>query len=103
MIPPVTARTALVRTTHWDSEKQELVAGCIYTLLNQKWRQHDIATRRLRRCIDQIALLEHWREGPNQARGATIRATGYQGLGIGSKKAQTRNLGLSTTQAHAGR
>ena len=71
MIPLVTARAALAQSLFWDHEKMELVAGGIAQLLEQEWRQYDITTYRLHRCIGQIATLERWREGPKNGRSAT--------------------------------
>ena len=78
MIPTVTARTALAQTTYWDGEKRNRVTCCIYTRLNRQVRQYAIAARQLQRCIDQLAALERWREGPNVARSATTRAPGLR-------------------------
>lgn len=67
MIPPVTARAALAQSLFYDREKAALAAASVATLLYQPGRQHDIAVRRLERCLCQIRTLERWQEGQKQA------------------------------------
>lgn len=81
MNPPVTARSALVQSLYWDREKPIWATTCLATLIGRQVRQHDIAVHRLHRCIGQIATLERWREGQNEAATATTAMDGYLGQG----------------------
>lgn len=79
MIPTVTARSALTQSRYWDREKPVWATTCLATRIGRQGRQHDIAVRRLHRCIGQIAILKRWREGPNEGRSATPGADSVAG------------------------